>query len=343
MDHPGRVGPLLDAGQATLVERMPFLRSGHGDPARRRVESRHLSRNRPHGHDERDPGEERTAHADDDAHTGHGGHETHGMSEVAGRPMAERAEDRDGLNLDRLHVSLGPALQDWPAGLILHCTLQGDVVQAARIGSIPIRTDRASFWNEPWLLAARGERVARGTAARRRCAARLDSLGRLLAVAGWADPAARARRLRDEALAGVPPGSFARELLRLVRRVERSRALRWLLADVGSVAAPLIDEAGGAGEASEIGGDAHDRLVRWLHEARRAVAGFDDAQPLGTGERPGLREGPRGVSSPTQAVLDLLPRLLLGAEFACARIIIASLDPDMDEAAVAPLGGGPDA
>ena len=49
------------------------------------------------------------------------------------RPEAEPADDRDGLRLDQVHVPLGPALPDWPAGLILHVALQGDVVQHASV------------------------------------------------------------------------------------------------------------------------------------------------------------------------------------------------------------------
>ncbi|MEU6141118.1 hypothetical protein ABZ848_12230 [Streptomyces sp. NPDC047081] len=33
----------------------------------------------------------------------------------------------------------------------------------------------------------------------------------------------------------------------------------------------------------------------------------------------------------SRALLDVLPGLLRGAEFACARIVVASLDPDLDE------------
>ncbi|WP_433473669.1 hypothetical protein ACQPZP_33380 [Spirillospora sp. CA-142024] len=48
--------------------------------------------------------------------------------------MADRADDRDGLKLDVLHVPLEPALASWPADLVVHLTLQGDVVQAAEVG-----------------------------------------------------------------------------------------------------------------------------------------------------------------------------------------------------------------
>lgn len=61
-------------------------------------------------------------------HEGHAAHGGHDMGIVAGLPMAERADDRDGLRLDRLHVPLGPVLPDWPSGLVLRLELQGDVV-----------------------------------------------------------------------------------------------------------------------------------------------------------------------------------------------------------------------
>src|SRR5258708_27816729 len=70
---------------------------------------------------------------------GGGAHDSHdmdgmdmgGMVMPAGLRMAGRGADRDGLKLDQLHVPLGPVLPDWPAGLVVHVTLQGDVVQLA--------------------------------------------------------------------------------------------------------------------------------------------------------------------------------------------------------------------
>lgn len=46
-----------------------------------------------------------------------------------GRPMAMVGDDRDGLALDQLHLSLGPFLDALPAGLVLRVVLQGEVVQ----------------------------------------------------------------------------------------------------------------------------------------------------------------------------------------------------------------------
>jgi hypothetical protein len=54
-----------------------------------------------------------------------------GTGPVRGLPMAHEGDDRVGLRLDRLHVPLGPVLPDWPAGLVVRLTLQGDARGAA--------------------------------------------------------------------------------------------------------------------------------------------------------------------------------------------------------------------
>ncbi|WP_439659435.1 hypothetical protein ACSHWB_44860 [Lentzea sp. HUAS TT2] len=144
-------------------------------------------------------------------HGGHQGHDMGSMELPGGLPMADRSADRDGLTLDQLHVPLGPVLPDWPEGLVVHAVLQGDVIQQARIeviGAVPVH-DRLPF-----------------------AAWRLDSVARLLSVAGWADAAARARVLRDKTLAGR---SSADDLSRWARRVRRSGLLRWSLHGIGDV------------------------------------------------------------------------------------------------------------
>jgi hypothetical protein len=167
-------------------------------------------------------------------HGGHGehGHDMGGMEMPGGIPMADRAEDRDSLKLDQLHVPLGPALPLWPAGLIVHTLLQGDVIQEATVEVLtPVRD---SFWTS--------QPVAR----------QLDSSACLLDLAGWTDAAAVARRLRDDALDGLPVPAVQN----LAKRVRRSRTLRWLLTGIGTVP--------GAG-------DALTRLYRWLDVAEDAA------------------------------------------------------------------------
>ncbi|MET9293092.1 hypothetical protein [Streptomyces sp. NPDC003077] len=252
--------------------------------------------------------------------------------------MAERADDRDGLRLDRLHVPLGPALADWPSGLVLHLALQGDVIQEARAEATPPpREPVLPYWNEPWLRARRGEQAAHDTAARRRCAAHLDSLGRVLAVAGWPGPAARARRLRDEVLGAAPATAVRPALRALTRTVRRSRTLRLLTAGLGPLPADRAAGCGVSGPARTAGGDVHDRVLTWLTETEATLDHFDDPRPLLPRD---AAWGPRGRVDgplpPSRALLDVLPGLLVGTEFAAARLIVASLDPDLDEAVAGP-------
>ena len=65
----------------------------------------------------------------------------HGDMEMApgGIPLAEGAEDRDGLEMDVLVHPLGPLLDRWPGGLELRVTLHGDVVADAE----------AHWWGAP--------------------------------------------------------------------------------------------------------------------------------------------------------------------------------------------------
>ena len=125
------------------------------------------------------------------AEEGHGGHEDHGGGmDVDGLPMADRAEDRDGLTLDVLHLSLGPVLPAWPAGLVLDVALQGDVLQSAEARVLP-----GLPWPHDGSATDPGGRLA--------AAHLLDAAAGQLLLAGWADargvcraPARRLRRCR---------------------------------------------------------------------------------------------------------------------------------------------------
>ncbi|WP_326799507.1 hypothetical protein OG946_32465 [Streptomyces sp. NBC_01808] len=336
--------------------------TGHGGPgegaARGRPGAGHGG-HEDHGGHGGEPGheghEDHESHGDHEDHESPGGHDTHGspgghgahdahaahlphVGPVAGLPMAQRADDRDGLRLDRLHLPLGPALADWPAGLVLDVALQGDVVQHAEVRTTTPAAEALPYWDEPWLRAARGEDVVRGAAQRRCCAAHLDSIARLLAVSGWPDPAARARRLRDAVLDGAPVQEWGAGLRRLARRVRRSRVLRELTAGLGALPAVRARRSGVTGPALAADGDAYDRLLTWLDEAARCAAGVDDDRPLALYGLEGPRGRLDGPRPPSQALLDVLPDLLRGAEFTSARVIVASLDPDLDEVAVAVRG-----
>ncbi|WP_406865106.1 hypothetical protein ABZO31_33540 [Streptomyces sp. HUAS MG47] len=328
----GHAAHALDGAHAAL------LRGGEGAAQHDSTHESHSHGSLPGGMEHgSSPGGMDHGHGHDRGHGrdhGHGQGHNHGhhIGSVAGFPMAERADDRDGLRLDRLHVPFGPVLPDWPAGLVLRTELQGDVVRRAAVETVPAPPgSRPAFWSEPWVGAAAGQAVTVGEAARRRCAAHLDSVGRFLAVAGWPAPAAEVRRARDRALDGAPVAELRTLLRRPVRQVRRSWTLRWLMAGVGVLTVEQADRHGVGGPARLAGGDAYSRLLVWLDEIERALDACDDPGPLLSA----TLDGPRGRVDPDRpasaGLLDVLPGLLEGVELACARLIVASLDPDLDE------------
>ncbi|MEV4174222.1 hypothetical protein [Nonomuraea sp. NPDC049709] len=255
-----------------------------------------------------------------DRSAGPPGERTHGgdghMGAAGGVGMAARGPDRDGLQLDRLHVPLGPVLADWPAGLVVETVMQGDVIQEAVVRVVPPgRPGGVGFWDEP---RRRAGGVRREEAGRRAAAARLDSLGRLLGVAGWPAAARDARSLRDRLLAGSSAASVRRDYERFSRRVRRSRVLRWMLRGAG-----VVD--GGPGW---MRGDVLDRAYRWLDSAGAALDALDGRTRAGAA---GHFDG----STPV-AALSLLPGLLAGAELAVGRLVVASLDPDVEQLPAGP-------
>jgi hypothetical protein len=136
------------------------------------------------------------------------------MSLPGGLVMADRADDRDGLKLDVLHLRLCPFLPSWPGGLAVDVTLQGDVVQEA---SVEVRSapGAVSFWDSA------GERDP-ARRVRLLAAAHLDSAGRLLRLTGWVAAAEVAGRLCDDTLDGAPVAGLLGQVRRLRVRVSRS-------------------------------------------------------------------------------------------------------------------------
>ena len=194
-------------------------------------------------------------------HGGHEGHEGHGDMDMSpgGIPLAEGGEDRDGLEMDVLNVRLGPVLPHWPAGLLLHCSLQGDVIVEARAELVDGAAGQVDDVPGP-----------------ARC---MDNVVSLLALAGWDAAAAEARIIRDATL--DHGGQDKARLDRLRRKVRRSVLLRQSLRGVRSLSEEDIHRQGLPAGAT---GDTYDRLVGMLD---RAAA--DD-----TGERP-ARDGDTGL------------------------------------------------
>ena len=158
-----------------------------------------------------------------------------------GIPLAEGAEDRDGLEMDELHLPLGPVLAHWPPGLVLTVTLHGDVVVAADVEQLTPVTDPRP--DDPTVRAAR----------------LLDAAGAVLSLAGLPAESARVAALRDRCLDGELEGGS--EVTTLGQRVARRRALRWVLGGLS------IEGVHGGTETL------HDRLLGLFEEACAVLEG----------------------------------------------------------------------
>lgn len=182
---------------------------------------------------------------DHDGHGDHGGAGEHDHSAMMpnGIPLAEGAEDRDGLEMDELHLPLGPVLAHWPAGLVLRVTLHGDVVVDAEVEQLAAASRATSATDDAIVRAAR----------------LLDAAGSVLALAGLPAESARARRLRDRCLDGELVDG--RQVAELGERVGRQRVLRWVLGGL------TVEGSHGGSE------DLHDRLTGLFERARAELDG----------------------------------------------------------------------
>ncbi|MET3706438.1 hypothetical protein ABIB17_001054 [Arthrobacter sp. UYEF6] len=221
----------------------------------------------------------------------------HGQMDMpmpGGIPLAGEGTDRDGLNLDVLKVPLGPYLSLWPAGLVLHCELQGDVVFGSAIdfpfgapetGPAPGPDERASVIHH------------------------LDLASRLLRLAGAAASATRTRLIRDSALDGAALDQCRTELQSELARIRKNWLLRRTLRGVGHI-------PGGSGLPGLEGTDVWDRLVGMFETAAAGTA-------AATGTKAAAHTtGPRGAGDPAQK----LPDLVRGQELSVVRLIVASFD-----------------
>ncbi|MEE3754861.1 MULTISPECIES: hypothetical protein [Mycobacterium] len=236
-------------------------------------------------------------HGDMD-HSGHHGMD-HGDMEMApaGIALAEGGEDRDGLEMDVLHLRLGPVLPHWPAGLVLRCSLQGDVLAEAEAWIVD--NDHESGYKAP---PEHTELVA--------AAQQCDHVVDLLELSGWPRAAAVARQARD-LLLGDSDVDRARELLdSLHKMLGKSRLLRWSLRDL----APLTSESLDRHELpAALAGDTYDRLLTRVGLARTLLR-----EPL----RSSLFE------LDSTKISDALPALVRGLDVATARLVVASLGID---------------
>ncbi|TQN33722.1 hypothetical protein [Kocuria rosea] len=282
---PAAVGPALDDAAALLLDTTHQRKD-----AQERAQEPEIPEDADHGgHGEMDHGE--MDHGEMD-HGGHGGmdHSGHGGMDMApgGIALAGSGEDRDGLEMDVLHLPLGPVLPFWPAGLVLRCSLQGDVVVDAEASVV----DGAG---------AGGPGPGPAPAAVVWC----DQVVALLALAGAEDAAAGARRTRDALLHG-DRGAARDAAERLHRTIRRSRLLRWSLRGVLPLDPSALEHHGLPRHCL---GDAHDRLLSRV-ERIRAEAGGAEPVPVEDAAVPWA----------------VLPELVTGLELGSVRLAVASLD-----------------
>ncbi|WP_424348558.1 hypothetical protein, partial [Kocuria sp. CH-021] len=232
----------------------------------------------------------------------HGGHGGMDMA-PGGIPLAEGGEDRDGLEMDVLRLPLGPVLPFWPAGLVLRCTLQGDVVVEAETSVVDGRNDTQDDGEDDGAAAA-GPHPGPAPPAVVAC----DQVMALLALAGAEDAAACARRTRD-ALLQSDRGAARDAAERLHRTVRRSRLLRWSLRGVLPLGPPDLEH-------HELPrhclGDAHDRLLSRVERIRAEAGG---AEPAAVAQPVRMDDG--------AVPWAVLPDLVTGLELASVRLAVA--------------------
>ena len=253
-----------------------------------------------------------------------------------GRPMAGRADDRDGLALDVVPLRVGPFFPLLPPGIVLEVTFAGDVVHDARVAvpAAPVAPPTPATIAELEMARARHH---------------LRWLARLLHLQGLD---ALACRVATWALDDPDPAA----LDALARRLDRPWALGRTTRGVGVVTGddagawggPVARAAGvpvdarasapsylalGFEPVVHAAGDVRDRWRQRLAEAAQAAdlaaragaARIDPGEPI---------EPP--VPPPPDDAPDRLAALLVGAEWGDALATVASLGPDL--AAGAPTG-----
>lgn len=285
-----------------------------------------------------------------------------------GRPLASRAPDPDGLELDQLPLRIGPLHPALPPGLVLHVGLQGDVVRQVEVGANPYRSWPGDPPPGPLDTAVFVEALSAPTPVadleRARARHHLRWLGEALRLHGLG-----ALGLRASALAASSSPSPRRAVESLARRLSRSRSLAWATAGVGIAGRDVLDgmeppvatgpvrRAAGDGTDARSddpayeglgfepvvqgGADAWARLLQRLAEATQALELAERAGDRVRYPGPAL-EGPRGAlhldtAMPSTALTGLLPGLLAGSEWADMVTTVASLDLDLEEAAVGAL------
>ena len=262
-----------------------------------------------------------------------------------GRPMAMPDEDlRDGLALDAYTVRIGPFLPQLPPGLVLELTLQGDVIQNAKVTRPPLPLSAAV--TAPFRRALR-EPVPVAALERSRAAHHLRCIARVLVLLQLPAQAARCQRTAQNIECGASP-----DLEGLRNTLNRSGAFAAIPAGLGQLDQHVAEPLGGvplraAGQPvdartrlasyraygfhplTQCDGDARARVRQWLDEARQALALATRAQAALPAAFPEGFEAPWGILPADGRQPQLaycFTDLLRGLEWGEAMLLIASFD-----------------
>jgi len=281
-----------------------------------------------------------------------------------GRPMAEVADDRDGLRLDVLPLRIGPFFPPFPAGLSLEVSMAGDVVTAASVdpspygAPFPVRAGLRPF------VAALSDPVPIAELELARAVEHLRWAAGTLRTGGLA--AMGTRVLRAAAAATVTDADALRDVVRRLRRV------RWFLAS-GARRSPAGDALAGLGlgpvaRATGLEEDARSRdpayaalgfepivttdgdaMARWRQRLAEVEQSIDLVRRAGLDARTtpgGAVESPRGLlragDAPFDRLRSLVPDMVAGSEWGDAVASIVSLDLDPEEAGAVSVAAGAD-
>ncbi|MDQ3964350.1 MAG: hypothetical protein M3277_10630 [Actinomycetota bacterium] len=266
-----------------------------------------------------------------------------------GRPMPERADDRDGLKLDFLPVRVGPLFAPFPVGLALDLKLHGDVIQEATVENF---ADASALTGSIFNRALRSPIPIRELEVAR-AQSHLEWLSDAVAVAGAASLSERILRFARR----IAPGD-GDDVRSLERSLRRRGFLGWNTRAVGIIEGDLLHEiTGPVARASGLTVDLRadedvyrrlgfepvmqadgDAAARWIQRLLEAAQALELAARAGDenvgGE--GAIESPRGALTdqdrPSRATARLVASLIAGMEWGDAVTTIVSLDLDMAEA-----------
>lgn len=262
-----------------------------------------------------------------------------------GRPMAMPDDDlRDGLALDAYTAQIGPFLPQLPPGLVLELTLQGDVIQNARLIRPPLPPSANTA--APFLCALR-EPVSVAALERSRAAHHLRCIARLLILLQLPAQAARCQRTAQNIEHDASP-----DLEGLRNTLNRNGVFAAIPTGLGQLDQHVAEQLGGmplraAGQPvdararlvgyrahgfhplTQCDGDARARVRQWLDEACQALVLATRAQAALPAAFPEGLEAPWGALSPDGRQPRLaycFTDLLKGLEWSEAMLLIASFD-----------------